>query len=41
MIMMPGATLEVTYQRAEHIRQAAQTLELLHNGQSLGSLTLC
>ena len=40
LLILPGATAEITRQRAEHIRTAIQQLSVSQRGQSVGSITL-
>ena len=38
--MLPEANLEIGRQRAEMLREAARELRLVHDGKSLGAVTL-
>jgi diguanylate cyclase (GGDEF)-like protein/PAS domain S-box-containing protein len=39
-LILPGASLEVTRQRAEHLRNGAKFLQVWHAGQSLGPISV-
>ncbi|MCI0529788.1 MAG: diguanylate cyclase [Nitrospira sp.] len=39
-LILPGASLDVTRQRAEQIRQGVKHLSIMYSGQSLGPITL-
>ncbi len=39
-LILPEASLEETHQRAEHLREAAKRLRVIHRGQVLGPVTL-
>ncbi|MFH0812236.1 MAG: GGDEF domain-containing protein [Pseudomonadota bacterium] len=39
-VILPDASLEVTCQRAEQLREAATNLQVEHRGQLLGLITL-
>jgi diguanylate cyclase (GGDEF)-like protein/PAS domain S-box-containing protein len=40
LLIMPGATLESTLQRAEHLRQEVKGLQAEYKGQAIGDITL-
>jgi diguanylate cyclase (GGDEF)-like protein len=40
IIILPGASLQVTHQRAEKLRRQIKHLRVPYNGQSLGPMTL-
>jgi diguanylate cyclase (GGDEF)-like protein len=40
VLILPEAPLEISYRRAEEIRQAVRHLSVMHEGQPLGLLTI-
>ncbi|NJP06100.1 MAG: GGDEF domain-containing protein [Chloroflexaceae bacterium] len=39
-VVLPGASIEISQQRAEQLRRAISTLSIEHNGQVLGPITI-